>query len=495
MNAPTHTLALGLLACVASATLAAEPASRCFASRRDAAALLMGYFERMCEPKPFVVREGAAFRAHQRQLRQKLLECAGLWPLPERVPLDAQVSLPLDHEWCRIRRVAYQLWPGVYADGLLFAPKKFGQGLSPAVLCPHGHWPDGNAHPEVQRRCLVLARMGYVVFSPTQNHYEDPALGVSHQTLMIWANLRALDYLQTLPEVDKDVLGCAGASGGGLQTQMLVAIDDRIRAATICGMTCDYREIVFPGRAHCRCNHLPHIMRHTDQPEISTLGLPTPVQYLTMNDWTRRFEKANFPTVQRLYKANGFSPRVDCKYWPTAHSYDQPKRERTTWWMDRWLRQRERDEPRPEPVVKTLPIKALQELEVAVPMNRGFAHISRHVERAARYRPVTIGSRDEWLAYRRRQRATLRDLLGEAMPAKGQPKPCGTATRDGLVVERVLVPSEAGILVPTIVLRPADAKGKLPATVIADPVEAHHILQAFLRLLIGDEYSFFQFVG
>jgi len=466
-------MATSIAICViglSSATMAAEPArgpeTGVFANRREVAKMLIAYYEQMSSPKPLVVRTGEKFQAHRRNLRRKLLTCAGLWPLPKRVALDAHSSRTLEHEWCTIKRVYYQLWPNVYSSGLLYIPKKFVDRPAPAVLCPHGHGSNGNANVRVQQRCLTLAKMGYVVFSTTQNHYEDPVIGLSHQTLMIWNNIRGLDYLQSLRQVDGKRIGCAGNSGGGLQTQMLVAVDDRVKAATISGLTCDYREIVFPARNHCRCNHFPNIMRYTDEPEISTLGLPTPVQYLTMNDWTRSFEKNNYPTIRRLYEANGLKGRTDCKYWSTPHVYDKPKRERTYWWMEKWLRGKDHGGPVTEGEVKTLPVQMLVNLRTAVPKNKGLAHISQFHEARVRCVAPKITNRKEWEAYRRRMLVALGELLGTPLPPQGEVKLVGTEKRDGLVIERLLCPSEAGVSVPTLVLRPAGRTGKLPAVII-----------------------------
>ena len=473
-TAPPRRLLAGLATIALAATANAADPNRpadtnVFPARRDVAAMLVGYFEQMCRPKPLTVRTGKDLADHRRALRQKLLTCAGLWPLPKRPPLDAHESKPLDHEWCTVRRVAYQLLPAVYSTGLLFLPKHLPERPAPAVLCPHGHWPNGNAHPEVQKRCLVLAKMGYVVFSSTQNHYEDPAVGISHQTLMIWNNLRAMDYLQSLPAVDAKRIGCTACSGGGLQAQMLVAVDDRVRAATIVGMTCDYREIVFAGAAHCPCNHFPNIMRYTDEPEISTLGLPTPVQYLTMNDWTRNFRRDSFPAIRRLYEANGAKGRTDCRYWPTGHSYDRPKRQRMVWWMEKWLRGKDHAEPPAEPETKTFPVPTLRDLQAEAPGNKGFGHISRLYAEWFGYKPPTIASRTDWQAYRRTMRAALRELLGRPLPPPSpSARRVGTFRRDGLIVERLLCPSDAGILVPTLLCRPAAAKGKLPAVILCD---------------------------
>ncbi len=436
--------------------------------RQQACKMLADYFEQMSVAKPLVVRQGAEWEARRRELRQRVLEVTGLSPLPERVPLDVRQSGPLDHPWCTVRRVYYRLWPGVVSSGLLFMPKQLPERPAPAMLCPHGHWGTGNAHPEVQKRCLNFARLGYVTFSSTQNHYEDLAIGVSHQTLMIWNNIRALDYLESLAEVDKARIGVAGESGGGLQTQMLTAVDDRVRAATIVGLTCDFREIMFPNATHCDCNHFPGVMRFTDHPEISTLGLPTPVQYLTMNDWTKTFEKKNSPTIRQLYAANGLSDRVHCKYFDTPHTYDKEKREYTYWWMERWVLGRNDAKLESEPETKTFAVETLSKLSAEVPGDKGFGEIGKIYERKRGYKAPRITSAAEWESYRKQAVPMLKDLLGDgaALPRKGAAIAGPLRSEGELAIQRVGYPSEGEIVVPAFVVRRKEAGGKLPVVVL-----------------------------
>ncbi|MFH1922123.1 MAG: acetylxylan esterase [Planctomycetota bacterium] len=454
-------------------TRAGEPTGQ-GSDRPPTEKMLLDYYQQMSVPKPFIVRREQEFKGHQQALREKVLTSAGLWPLPDWVALDVRQSEPLDHPWCTVRRVYYQLWPGVYASGLLFMPKEFAERPAPAMLCPHGHWKDGNAHPEVQKRCLNFARLGYVTFSSTQDHYEDLYVGVSHQTLMVRNNVRALDYLESLDCVDKTRIGVAGASGGGLQAQMIAALDPRVKAATIVGLTCDFREIMFPDHTHCTCNHFPGVMQFTDHPEISALGLPTPVQYLTMNDWTKNFERDSFPTIRELYSAGGVGDRVDCQYYDTPHSYDKPKRERTYWWMERWLRGKDLPEPDsvPEPDdVETFLVETLANLSVEVPENKGFGEISRIYRNARGYQTPALAEPAEWKRYRERMVGDLKALLGEhvKLPRNGAiPDAVSSEKRGELVVERVSFPSEAGILVPAIILRKEGVGGKLPVVLIMD---------------------------
>lgn len=478
-------LVVGLLLTPLAVTLAAtaEPQQPPRAKSRSTQIekTLVDYYHQMSVPKPLVVRSGDEWKAHQARLKKRVAQCVGLDPLPDRLPLDVHASSPLDHPWCTVRRIAYQLWPGVYSTGLLYLPKQLSERPAPAMLCPHGHWAHGNAEPDVQKRCLNFARLGYVTFSSTQNHYEDLWVGVSHQTLMIWNNIRALDYLESLPEVDRTRIGVAGASGGGLQSQMLVALDPRVKAACIVGLTCDFREIMFFDRCHCACNHFPQVMRFTDHPEISSLGLPAAVEYLTMNDWTKTFQQNDFPTVRQLYAANGAPDRVNCKYFNTPHSYDKPKREETYGWMQRWVRGLPSAAPVPEPETTTFPVDVIVGLKTPVAADKGFAEIGRIYRQQRGYRAPVLTGRADWQSYRDRMAGALKDLLGEevALPRKTT-APQVIATRDEgeLVVERIDTPSEGPIVVPTIVLCPSKpAVKRLPVVVLCSGAGKESLLE------------------
>ena len=332
---------------------------------------LCAYVDAMSAPKPFVVRSGKEFQTHRDEIRRRVLECLSLSPLPERVPLDVHQGEPLDHPWCTVRRVTYQIWPNVYTDALLYMPKHFIERPAPAILSTCGHWPDGVAYQDEQRRALNFTRLGYVVLAPVQNHYEDLNIGVSHQTLIVWNNMRALDLLESLPEVDRSRIGVAGGSGGGLQSEMLVGLgfprEGRHHPRDVLRLPPDH---LLPINNHCSCNHYPGVMRFTDGPEISTLGLPAAVQYLTMNDWTFTFRQDNLPTIQKLYAANGVPDRVDCRYYNTPHIYDKAKREATYEWMERWLHGRPAGPVKEPDDSKPFPVKTIQSLTMKVPGNK-----------------------------------------------------------------------------------------------------------------------------
>lgn len=462
------TVLASVLLVVTSLVVADTPAL----DREKAAGALTGYFEAMSVPKPFQIREGETLAAHQQKLRARLLADVGLDPLPERVDLDVRRSKPIDHPWCVMEMVEYQLWPGIYTQALLLTPKDLPKAPVPAVLCPHGHWNAGFAWPDVQKRLLVLAKMGYVVLSPRQNHQEELTLGLSHQTLMIWANMRGIDLLQSLPEVDPERIGAAGASGGGLQTQMIAALDERVKAATIVGMTCDFREILFPHAAHCGCNHWPNAMVYADAPEISSLAFPRPVQYLAMNDWTRSFPYDNFPTIQALYRSAGLPDHVSCTYWPTEHTYDRQKRERTYWWMERWLRQdgnhRTAIPVEPDEVVTVFPPEVLDTWPVENTDNRGIGALKELFHERFHYSRQAAPKPAEMMDYRSRMRAALPRLLGlgNTLEQNSGNIQIIDEQEDGPVtITRALLPGEGNLYLPAAILAPSDAaSGPWPVT-------------------------------
>lgn len=251
-------------------------------------------------------------------IRMSLWQSLGLNSPSLTFDINPRYSSVLEHPWANVRQVAYQIWPNVYVTALLYEPKGVEMGL-PAIITPTGHYGQfDNAYVDVQKFCLNLARQGYVVLSTAQLHYEDLAIGVSHQTIMAQTNLRGLDLLGRMPRVDRSRIGVAGASGGGLQTEILAALDPRPRVASIVGFTCEYRTLLYPDPPHCDCNHIPGVLRYADHPEISAIQVPTPMQYVTMEDWTADFRAKNFhrskqpikpPGQGTMFRSN-ISPRI-----------------------------------------------------------------------------------------------------------------------------------------------------------------------------------------
>ncbi|MDA0814644.1 MAG: hypothetical protein O3C21_19890, partial [Verrucomicrobia bacterium] len=97
---------------------------------------LDGYF-------PFTPpKSSAAWMERAGKLREQLLVAVGLWPMPDRTPLNPIVHGLVDRGDYTVERVAIETLPGYYLTGSLYRPKGT-HGRVPAVLSPHGHWADG----------------------------------------------------------------------------------------------------------------------------------------------------------------------------------------------------------------------------------------------------------------------------------------------------------------------------------------------------------------
>jgi hypothetical protein len=200
------------------------------------------------------VRSEADLARLKRKMRDDLLEIVGGLP-QTRTPLEARVVGTLPRDGYRIEKVVFESLPGLHVTALLYLPEA-PAGRKPAVLLACGHAPLGKAHPAYQEMAARLAKRGYVVlcFDPVgqgeRSQFWDAARGRSRYNLvcgehavlgnlctlagtslvrfMVWDAVRALDYLESRPEVDGQRLAVTGTSGGGFQSTWLGALDERV---------------------------------------------------------------------------------------------------------------------------------------------------------------------------------------------------------------------------------------------------------------------------
>src|ERR1051326_2047631 len=77
----------------------------------------------------------------RQELREQVLVSQGLWPMPEKTPLNAVVHGKIEREAYTVEKVFFASHPGFYVTGNLYRPKG-AKGKVPAVLYTHGHWQD-----------------------------------------------------------------------------------------------------------------------------------------------------------------------------------------------------------------------------------------------------------------------------------------------------------------------------------------------------------------
>lgn len=228
-----------------------------------------------------------------------------------------------------VENIAIESFPGFYITGNLYRPVD-GNKKCPAILSPHGHWEDRRMSADVQIRCAAFARMGAVVFAYDMIGYGD-SRQVSHKIpigllLQTYNSKRVLDYLVTRPDVDPERIGVTGESGGGTQTIMITAIDDRIKVSVPVVMVSAH----FFGGCTCESGMPVHRSENhqTNNVEIAALCAPRPMLLISDGgDWTKNTPRIEFPYLQKVYALYDAESKLDNAHSPgERHDYGPTKR-------------------------------------------------------------------------------------------------------------------------------------------------------------------------
>jgi dienelactone hydrolase len=314
----------------------------------------------------------AAWERRRRFIRRQVLVSCGLYPLPPRTPLHARVFGRVERDGYTIEKVAIQTYPGFYLAGNLYRPLPTAaqrptpntQHLNaqtpehpntrtpnakrqtpnthrhPAVLIAHGHWSDGrmadSPDGSIAARAITFARQGYVAFTYDMVGYNDTRQidhhyagdrrhwlwGISLMGLQTWNSIRALDFLCELPDVDRSRLAITGESGGGTQTMMLAAIEDRLAAAGPCVM------VSHSMQGGCLCENSPGLRVEFSNMELAAAFAPKPqIMVGATGDWTRTMMTVEGPGVESVYRLYGKPDNLKYVIFDYGHNINKTSRE------------------------------------------------------------------------------------------------------------------------------------------------------------------------
>jgi dienelactone hydrolase len=271
-------------------------------------------------------------------LRIQVLVAAGLSPMPEKTQLHPQIFGKFEEKDYTIEKVLIETLPGFYLGGNLYRPRN-SHPKHPGVLNPQGHWPYGRLENEPlysgPSLGISLARQGYVVFAYDMVGYND-TIQVPHRFgsaeqrlwsfgplgLQLWDSIRALDFVASLDDVDANDLGITGASGGGTQTFLLTAVDERIQFASPVNMV---SAIMQGGDL---CENAPGLRLSTSNVEIAAMFAPKPMLLVSATgDWTRNVPHEEYPAIKRIYDLYGKGDKVEVVQIDEQHNYNRLSRE------------------------------------------------------------------------------------------------------------------------------------------------------------------------
>jgi len=273
------------------------------------------------------------------KIRQQILRGAGLDPLPERTPLNAVIKNRREYDGYSVESVSFEARPGFLVYGSLYRPINEASGGSKSqagILCPHGHArgpQGGRLRPDHQHRCATLARMGATVFSYDMVGFGDSEfLGWNHRhpqvmALQTWTSIRAIDFLESLGNIDEDRIAITGASGGGTQSFLLTAVDDRIDVSVPVVMVSAH----FFGGCDCESGKPIHKTPtlETNNVEIAACCVPRPMMLVSVGgDWTKNTPEVEFPYIRNVYSLFGKESLVENVHFPDEdHGYEWIKRQ------------------------------------------------------------------------------------------------------------------------------------------------------------------------
>lgn len=410
------------------------------------------------------------------ELRRQAQEMLGLDPWPERTELHAQITGRIERDEFVVEKIHFQSLPGLYVTGNLYLPKSQ-DGPFPAVLyvCGHSRVKQGEVSygnkTHYQYHGIWFAKNGYVCLTIdtiqlgeiegvhhgtySEGFWWWNARGYTPAGVECWNGIRALDYLQTRPEVDASRLGVTGRSGGGAYSWWIAALDERIKAAVpVAGIT-DLTNHVVDGcvEGHCDCMYLVNTYRW-DYAQLAALVAPRPLLIANTDsdsifplDGVERLHAQ----VRRIYRLLGADERLGLFISPGPHQDTQELQVAAGRWFNRFLKGIDK------PVEQT-GVSAFEPPELKVfdslPADQINTSIHEHFVPQA---PPPKADAAAWEADRVRWLSLLRERVFGGWPEEPGPLACqqlGEAASNGLRLAIYEFDSQPHVRLPLYVLRP-----------------------------------------
>ncbi len=329
----------------------------------------------------------AAIRERQRWVTETFWRLVG--GMPERTPLNARTVGTFERPGYRVEKVVYESQPNFHISGTLYIPT-VGRPPFPGVLYQMGHTTNGKGDGTYQLCCQTLAGLGYLVlgFDPMgqgeRTYYPGPVpsrsrlgadeehtfpgrqmllKGITSTRLQTWDAVRSLDYLASHPLVDPKRLASTGQSGGGTNTMLLAAVDDRLAAAVVsCGITENVACANFnpPGSTDDgEQNLIASAPVGFDRWDLLYPIAPKPLLVMvSQRDFFGTYSpnyltsgNEEYQKLQSIYRGLGHADRISWFGTPLPHGFSFDLRMRMYNWFARWLK----GESQPvaeEPVIK-----------------------------------------------------------------------------------------------------------------------------------------------
>ncbi len=419
----------------------------------------------------------------QADLRRQLFEMLGLQPLPARSDLKAEVTGMVERDGVIVEKIVFQSRPGLYVTANFHRPAKQ-DGPLPTILyvCGHGgskidgvsygtkatYQHHGTWFAKNGYTCLILdtLQLGEIEGKHHGTHNLDRwwwnSRGYTPAGVEAWNGIRALDYLETRPEVDKTKFGVTGRSGGGAYTLWVAALDERIQAAApVAGITSMHNHVVDGCvEGHCDCMFMVNTYRW-DFPLATALIAPRPLMILN-TDKDPIFPLDGvvdvYQKTRKVYEAMGALDKIGVAFYEGGHLDTQPLRVPAFHWFERHLKGGDiRDELADTTAPKIFEPAELKVL-AEIPGNERNTFIDDYFTRRAPENPALPETKEDWEAEKSLILSRLQSRVFRAWPTTSEDMKLAGDFReekDGIAFSKWSFDSQNGVRLPLYFAHPA----------------------------------------
>ena len=356
--------ALFLVSALSGVSLSARAQDRSLQDNPELAAYFEDEVRRIEKDNELTqVQTLAEWQDAKQELREQLFDMLGLSPRPEKTPLQSETTATTEEAEFVVERVHFQSLPGLYVTGNFYRPRSI-DGPLPTILyvCGHGQVKKDSVSfgnkTHYHHHGAWFARNGYACLTIDTLQLGEIE-GLHHGTYKLdrwwwnsrgytpagveaWNCIRALDYLETRPEVDAKRMGVTGRSGGGAYSWWIAALDDRIQCAVpVAGVT-SLRDHVINGcvEGHCDCMYMANTFRW-DYATVAALVAPRPL-LISNTDKDTIFPLEGVIDIHRqvrhIYELHGAGENLGLQITEGPHEDTQELHIHAFRWFNRFLK-------------------------------------------------------------------------------------------------------------------------------------------------------------
>lgn len=284
--------------------------------------------------------------------------------LPQRTSLNSKVAGTVEGEGFKVEKIVFESLPGRYVTAHLYLPEGLVQPV-PACIEMCGHGLVGKGSGSILAIRMAINGIAVMVVDPiaqgerlqlidekghtltrgvtTEHTLLNPAfnlLGSSLAAQEYWDNSRAIDYLQSRADIDKDKIGAYGFSGGGTQASYLIGLDERVKVGCV-GLFFSSRartlELQGPSDG---CQQIPNEgCERIEGADFALMMAPKPFivldgKYDFVDHWGAL---CGFEELKKCYTVLGYPERVAQYYAEDGHATPLDVQIRLVEWFKKWL--------------------------------------------------------------------------------------------------------------------------------------------------------------